>query len=303
MKFKIRHADKIVGFFSLAALIGLVVLIFAVGAKQNWFAKKNNYYTIFETGSGVNVGMDLTYKGFSVGKVQKINLQGMMVRVDYYILHEYAQYIKEGTLVELIVSPVGLGSSFVLHPGRGKELMADGSEIYRVDSYYGKKIVDEKLNRVKTETDSVGVLLAKVSGLVDNLNVLISSVGNAFEGRRKSAPLTQLVANLNQVLANVASLTEGLSNTEGAIPKLLGDQLNGEIVSILKNLDAVAGNLNSISTDAEPKINNALSELNTTILELNDVLTGLKGNVLIRGGVPDRSHQESATVPLRKTDF
>lgn len=302
MKFKIRHADKIVGLFSIAALVGLVALIFAVGAKQNWFAKKINYFTIFDSGSGVTVGMDLTYKGFSVGKVEKINLQGMMVRVDYYILSDYAEYVREGSLVELVVSPIGLGSSFVFHPGRGENLMESGSEIYRTDSYHGRRIVEEKLNRIDNNTDSIGILMAKVSSLIDNLNGITGSLSRAMEGKGK-APMTQLLANLNQVLANVAALTEGLSNTEGAIPRFLGDKLTSEITAILENLNQVTSDLSNISSDAEPKIDNLLSELNTTVVELNDVLTGVKNNPLIRGGVPDRSQEASATVPLRQSDF
>jgi len=302
MKFKIRHADKIVGFFSIAALAGLVALIFAVGATQNWFAKKNTYYTIFDSGSGVSVGMDLTYKGFSVGKVQKINLDGMMVRVDYYILHEYAEYVREGSLVELVVSPIGLGSSFVFHPGRGEGLMESGREIYRTDCIPGKQIIAEGLNHIDTGTDSIGILMAKVSVLIDNVNTITGNLGNAMEGKG-NAPVTQLLSNLNQVLANVAALTEGLSNTEGAIPRFLGDKLTGEITAILENLNQVTSDLGNISSDAEPKINALLTELNTTVIELNDVLEGVKHNPLIRGGVPDRTQEGSATVPLRQSEF
>ena len=47
MKFKIRFADQIVGFFSLLALALLFGFIFALGASQKWFVKKNIYYTYF----------------------------------------------------------------------------------------------------------------------------------------------------------------------------------------------------------------------------------------------------------------
>ena len=43
MKFKIRYADQIVGFFSIFALLVLIVLVFALGARQNWFVRKNIY--------------------------------------------------------------------------------------------------------------------------------------------------------------------------------------------------------------------------------------------------------------------
>ena len=40
MKFKIKHADQIVGLFSLIAIVGLIALIFSIGVTQKWFEKK-----------------------------------------------------------------------------------------------------------------------------------------------------------------------------------------------------------------------------------------------------------------------
>ena len=145
MKFKIRYADQIVGIFSLAAIAALIIFIFAIGAAQHWFVKKNNYYTIFDSGSGFSAGMDLTYKGFSIGKVKSITLKNGMVRVDYYVLDDYASYVHENSLVELITSPIGLGSSFVLHPGNSKNLLDSDSEIYRLDSGYGRALIEKNL--------------------------------------------------------------------------------------------------------------------------------------------------------------
>ena len=144
MKFKIRYSDQIVGFFSLLAIVMLLVFVFMLGAKQNWFVKKNMYYTYFSSGSGFAVGMDVTYKGFAIGKIKEVRLEGSEVRVDYYILGDYAEYVKENSLVELITSPIGLGSSFVFHPGLGPGLIESGSEIFRIDSVFAREIIDRE---------------------------------------------------------------------------------------------------------------------------------------------------------------
>ena len=94
MKFKIRYADQIVGFFSLLALAGLIAFIFLLGASQNWFIKKNIYYAYFSSGSGISVGMDVSYKGFTIGKIKEVKLEGSDVRVEFYILGDYAEYVK-----------------------------------------------------------------------------------------------------------------------------------------------------------------------------------------------------------------
>ena len=50
--------------------LGLIALIFSIGVTQKWFEKKYSYYSIFENSSGLAVGKELTYKGFSIGKVK-----------------------------------------------------------------------------------------------------------------------------------------------------------------------------------------------------------------------------------------
>src|SRR5574344_972688 len=118
MKFKIRHADKIVGFFSIVALAALIVIIFSIGSKQNWFTKKYHFRTQFETASNISAEMALQYKGFTIGKVSNVTLRDDVVWADWYILDEYYNYAKYGSVVELVVSPIGLGTQFVFHPDR-----------------------------------------------------------------------------------------------------------------------------------------------------------------------------------------
>ncbi|MBQ0052252.1 MAG: MCE family protein [Treponema sp.] len=308
MKFKIRFADQIVGIFSLAALAGLVFTVFAIGASQNWFVKKNYYYTVFDSGAGLSSGMDLTYKGFSIGKIKSVSLDGSHVRVDYYILGEYASYVRENSLVQLITSPIGLGSSFVLHPGKSDNLLPGDSEIYRVDSWKGMKIIDERLNRVEEQSDSIGVLMNKVSSLLDNVNTLLGAI-NGTAHLRKEAPIKKLLENINSLVKNLSEVA-GVLATEGAVPHLLGDDLSGNINGILSDLVPVMNELNGIASSANglvgtlsPEINSALVQINTLLVEVQDVLIGVKNNPLIRGGVPDRSAGTSSTVKLRETEF
>lgn len=320
MKFKIRYADQIVGILSLAALAGLVVFIFAIGAAQNWFVKKNNYYTIFDSGSGFAAGMDLTYKGFSIGKVRAVTLKDGMVRVDYYVLSDYVSYVHENSLVELITSPIGLGSSFVLHPGISKSIIPDGSEIYRLDSGYGKEIIEKNLIHIESQTDSIGVLMNKVSLILDNVNKLLATVNDAAQGKGDS-PVKEIVGNVNSITenlidvsGNLGDLSRNLSNItsseNGVVPELLGNELTENINTLMKNLSdvttdlqGISGNVNGLVSQISPEVMSALAKLNTALIQVQDVLTGVKNNPLIRGGVPDRSKGDSSTAQIRDTEF
>ena len=309
MKFKIRYSDQIVGFFSLLAIFALVLFIFFMGAKQNWFVKKNIYYTYFTSGSGFSSGMDVMYKGFSIGKVRDVILDGSDVRVEYYILGDYKDYVKENSLVELITSPIGLGSSFVFHPGKGPELLPPNSEIYRLDSLTAMEYISSKKIRIEKQEDSIGVLMKKVSSILDNVNVLLFTVNGALTGRGET-PITKIVGNVNEISKNLSTLSVILADEKGAVPALLGADLTQNLTEVMKNIADVSQNLSSIAGNADGLINNAVPEIDAVLIQLNsvlvdvqDVLTGVKNNPLIRGGVPDRTSGKSSTSQLRSVDF
>lgn len=309
MKFKIRHSDQIVGFFSLLILAALIVFIIALGASQSWFVKKNSYYTYFTSGSGFSVGMDVSYKGFSLGKITDVKLEGSDVRVEYYILGEYSEYVKENSLVELITSPIGLGSSFVFHPGKGPDLLPSDSEIYRIDSLTAREIIESKKIRLDKQEDSIGVLMKKVSMILDNVNMLLFNVNGAVSGRGDT-PLRQIVGNVNEITKNLSLLTKTLNSEEGPVPALLGNELTVSLTEVMKNISEVSTDLASISknasdiiSSASPEVESALVQLNSVLIEVQDVLTGVKNNPLIRGGVPDRTKGKSSTSQLRSEDF
>jgi len=311
MKFKIRYADQIVGFFSLLALAGLIAFVFLLGASQNWFIKKNIYYAYFSSGSGISVGMDVSYKGFTIGKIKEVKLEGSDVRVEFYILGDYAEYVKENSLVELITSPIGLGSSFVFHPGKGPELLPTNSEIYRIDSLAAREIIESKKIRLQTQEDSIGVLMKKVSGIMDNVNLLLMNINGALSGRSQAqTPIKEIIGNLNDITKNLSALTESLNNDEGAVPALLGPSLTSDVSEVMKNISVVSEELTSIAGNADVLVDNAMPEidaavlrLNSVLLEVQDVLTGVKNNPLIRGGVPDRSSGKASTSQLRSENF
>ena len=311
MKFKIRYADQIVGFFSLLALALLVVFVFMIGAKQNWFAKKNTYYAYFTSGAGFSVGMDVSYKGFPIGKINDVKLEGSSARVEFYILADYSEYVKENSLVELITSPIGLGSSFIFHPGRGPGPLPSGSEIYRIDSIAARELISEKKIRIEIQEDSIGVLMKKVSMIMDNVNILLFNLNGAISGESEnSTPINKIVSGITEITHNISVLTDTLNSQDGAVPALLGRELTTDVSDVLKNISIVSEELTSITGNADkivdtalPEVDAILVQLNSMLLDVQDVLEGVKNNPLIRGGVPDRTRGKSSINQLRSEDF
>ena len=72
---------------------------------------------------------------------------------------------------------------------------------------------------------------------------------------------------------------------------------------VSEELSSIAGSADTIIDTALPEVDAILVKLNSTLVEAQDVLTGVKNNPLIRGGVPDRSKGKSSTSQLRSDDF
>ena len=325
MKFKIRYADQIVGIFFMAALLGLLVLVFSLGVEHNWFVRKNIYYTQFESGSGIKAGMDINYKGFGIGKIKSISLEDDKVMVEYYILDDYIDYVHEYSLLEFSSNILGLGTSFVCHPGKGISLIAPGSEIYRYDSVEGQKIRNAGYSDTKNANDAISSILNKVEPLLDSLTVLLNDIDAGIKGQNfvdldgnvQKNELADIIINVKEITANIALLTNDiaklgarLNGDSGAVAALLGSEGWSSITEILANVQTLMESLGGVGDKAgvilensTPQLDSALGQLDTLLLQLQDVLEGVKNNPLIKNGVPDRSQEAAATPNLRSGDF
>ncbi len=267
MKFKIRYADQIVGILTIFAIIALVVVIFMLGSKQRWFAKDYGFVTIFETASGITAGMPLQYKGFTIGKIKTIKLNdNNRVDISFIIYDTYYDRVKEGSLVELIINPIGLGNQFLFHPGNGAALITEKSNIPRADSADGRALIAAGLVTIPKRDDTISNLIAQVNPLLTNINETLGQLNGAFNGTGKGplaetmssvsgitneldasigpimAGVAQTTANVEALTANLQELSVALKDPTGLVPKLI-DPDGKMFGSIQKMLDHAEGPL------------------------------------------------------------
>ncbi len=171
MKFRIRFADKIVGFFIIMALASLVFVIVMLGRSQRWFAKDYSYRSSFPSAAGLSKNMAVLYKGFTIGNVQSFALaENDQVEVTFRIQDLYVDRVKEGSLVELMVSPIGLGNQFLFHAGKGEELLVSGDFVPAVGSAEARSYIRQGLADEPRHDDSISLLLNRVSSVMDTVN-------------------------------------------------------------------------------------------------------------------------------------
>lgn len=326
MKFKIRYADQIVGALAIFALVALLVLVFVIGSEQRWFSHDVSYKTIFSSASGISAGMKIQYKGFPVGKISKITLTDEdEVEATVLMYYEYSDRVKVGSLLELNVSPIGLGSSLLFHPGKGETILAENSLLPRTDSLEGIKFVEEDLVLFSPQEDTVTTLIAKLNPLLNNLNGSLSEIQLAFNGKGKG-PLAKTMNNLADIssslgnnldgilsstsilLSKIAELSSELETTKGIVPYLLDS--DGKIMeSIHNSLNSVEGTLSALEDSAKmlrgqvPQLSVVLEEVRATLVDSQAVLEGLENNPLLRNGISPRTDGDVSGAAVRNLDF
>ncbi|QTQ17006.1 MlaD family protein [Treponema parvum] len=330
MKFKIRYADQIVGFFAVAAAVALVASVFLIGSKQRWFSKDYYYITEFESGSGLSAGMPVLYKGFTVGKIKSIRLNSNdSVEVQFYIYDTYYDRVREGSVVEFNVSPIGLGNQFLFYPGNGTGLIEEGELIPRVDSAEGRKRVETGIVTVPKKDDTISNFISQANRILTDVSWILSRIDEALEGRG-SAPLTNTIhsvelmtenvseitqtlnRDLSDITQNIKGITDALNTTanspDGIVPSLVdpNGKIFPELGAAVAHTSAAIENLEKATAALPsqfPQISGLVSELQTTLQSAQDVLEALKNNPLLKRGVPDRVNTQSGGTSPRDIEF
>lgn len=326
MKFRIRYADQIVGVLAIVAILALVFTIFMLGSRQRWFARNYHFATTFESAGGLSVGMPIQYKGFTLGKIESITLnKADRVDVGFYVYDTYFDRVREGSVIELIVNPIGLGNQFLLHPGTGETVLAEGSHVPRLDSPEGQACVATGRVVIPPRDDAISNMIAQMNPFLATLNETLSIVNGAMGGSG-SGPLADTMANaagittkldgsmeailadVSSITANLEKLSEALSDPTGLVPTLV-DPDGSLFQSIENSLLAVEGTLGNVEESSEllklqyPQIARVIEDIRIAIVQGQDVLEGLRNNPLIRGGIPERGKLDPSAANSQTIEF
>ena len=227
MKFRIKHAQQVVGFFLLASLVALVVVLIFMGANQRWFARNYLFFTRFSSADGLTTGMSVKLQGFEIGKVAEIELNSFnRVKATIAIYEDYYTKIRPDSVLEIQRSPIGLGGAALnLLPGKNTlPPMEENSFLPSNESALGVALMAQGLTDKPQENGALAGIIAQIEpALVDVRNTaqsvtkLLGQVSSAVAGKPAGGELTTVIAqvqatllNVNQVLSTTSSNANGL---------------------------------------------------------------------------------------------
>ncbi len=249
MKFKIKFADQVVGLFILVAVVFFAVIVVLIGANQRWFAKDYSFKTSFQSATGVAPGTAIFMKGFTIGKINTLKLNAdNVVDAEFHIYDTYYDKVREYSILELTVSPIGLGSQLLFHPGRSEKQLEEGVFIPTADSIDGQALIEQELVEIPPKDDTITRLLANVNPLLENTNKTVVTVNrtlteiNRALAGQSTGPLGDIVTDASTAVAALPGTMQNVDAIVADVQLRVGGLLD-QISSLLVEFEAISGNL------------------------------------------------------------
>jgi phospholipid/cholesterol/gamma-HCH transport system substrate-binding protein len=246
-------------------------------------------------------------------------------------------------MVELMVSPIGLGNQFLFHAGLGLEQIAEGDLVPAVNSLEGRAALQSGLAVVPSHDDSISLILNRLSTTLETANIallesaeVLAQVQGAFQGDETTAigrtmggversveglesmtrsipvtvddSITAVLAQIQPILTNLDELSAKLNDPAGSVSSVL-DGKGAVYTNLVSSLEAVTGTLRNLEKTSAflpaqaPQLAVLISDLRSTVKSAEDVLIALSNNPLLRDGIPERVETRTGGTSPRDISF
>ena len=209
-----RHLQFRVGLMLGFALMLAVGFIGYVLYARGFFQVTHHVVLVADNAEGVSIGDDLSFSGFPVGRVRRIELGGDgRARIEIEVPQKHSRWLRASTVFTLEKGLFG-GASIRAHTGNLADAeLPDGAErpVLRGDT-----------------SEEIPKLVASVRSILDNIEQLTSAGGN-----------------LQASIASLKSVADRAAGKQGALGALLGNEQDVQkLVSVLDETNALLASLN-----------------------------------------------------------
>jgi phospholipid/cholesterol/gamma-HCH transport system substrate-binding protein len=250
-----------VGLLVLSAVAVFALGVFLIGEKNNLFSRKNRYYVLFQTVSGVRAGNPVQLNGVDVGAVEEVVLPEdpakRFIRVWISVDRRYSDRVREDTLAR--IKTLGLLGDKYVEITSGTEAfpaVPDGGEIRAAPATNVDALLasgEDVMANVVEISHSLSAILGRMErgeGLLGELTA------DSPEGRR-------LRESMLGTFETVERIAEKIESGNGLLPRLLNDhaladqvgsavdRLEGLVVKVESGPGLLPGLINDPATKAE----------------------------------------------------
>ena len=259
--------------FTLALIVGSgLYLLYARGV----FEPTQTLVLTADDSEGVVVGMDMTFSGFPIGRVRRIELaETGNARIVVDVAQKDAHWLRESSVFTLVRGVVG-GTNIRAYSGilTDPPLPAGAVRpVLRGDA-----------------TAEIPQLMASARELLGNLNAL-----------------TAQDAALGSSLANVQALTQRLNGPGGALGVLMGNEADArKIITTLERTNTLLARINGMAAKADTQVFGAqglLPEAQAAVAQLGGLLQDTRASLRKVDAVLAEAQAVGANVRAASTDL
>ena len=252
--------------FTLALIVGSgLYLLYARGA----FEPTQTLVLTADDSEGVVVGMDMTFSGFPIGRVRRIELTGEgNARIIVDVPRKDAHWLRTSSMFTLVRGIVG-GTTIKAYTGMlADPLLPAGAvrPVLRGDA-----------------TADIPVLMSSARELLTNLNTL-----------------TAQDSALGASMVNVQVLTDRLKDPGGVLNVLMGSDAEAKkLVLALDRANALLARIDAMAAKADTQVFGAggvMPEVRATVVQLNGLLADTRASLKKVDGVLAEAQAVGANV-------
>lgn len=235
--------------FVLALLCGAAFFVlYARGA----FDATQRVVLMAEDSEGVVVGMDLTFSGFPIGRVNRIELDETgKVRILVDVAQKDAHWLRTSSVFTLVRGVVGAPNIRAYSGVLDDPALPDGA----VRTVLQGDVAAE-----------IPKVISAAKELIENLNTLTGSGGS-----------------VGSSLSNIQTLTNRLNGPGGALGVLLGNEQDAKkITTTLDRTNALLARLDGLAAKTDTQVfgeKGALPETRATVVQLNTLLSDARESI------------------------
>ena len=286
-----------------AALLALTLLLIFGAAGYLLYARgvfepKQRLTLTADDSQGVTVGMDMTFSGFPIGRVRKIELaEDGTVRILVDVPEKDMHWLRQSSVFTLVKGIVG-GTTIKAYTGMLNDAPLPPNSVRPVLSGDATAELPQIINSAKevlanvaalTASDSaLGGSLGEVRKLAERLQGQGGALGVVLGSDEEARKVTELLGRLNTVVGRmdrmVARADSQVFDANGVMPQVRAtvEQLNGLLADTRKSMakvDAVLADMQVVGSNAKEASTDLTAlraEVESNLIRLESVLNDLQ---------------------------
>ena len=300
-----------VGIFVLTGTAILILALYLIGSKQNFFGSTFELHAKFKTINGLMPGNNIRFTGIDIGTVKKVEIENdSTVNVVMIIENDVRQFIKQNAIAT--VGTDGLMGNKLINISSSDEnaiCVKDGDIIKSINPIG----TDAMMRTLEVSNQNIKDISNDIKIIANRFNKP-NTLWSILTDTTISKNLKQAIININKtsesayiMTSDLKSIVKGLKSGNGTVGKLLTDTLFAKKINqTMQNIQSMSDSISTITSNFKyisEKINHGQGTIGTLLNDtslthnLNQSLINLKHGTL---GFNETMEAIKVTWPFKK---